>query len=364
MLVEGSRSWTGTAIFLPLRARIWDWGVIAVVPLFFTIFRRRESLIPVISAIAFVIILPWCAHITTQNDGVGHTYTSNDPNLAAHALAAIFAIFLSAWGVRMASRALVNLGIAGFALSVVWFYFSDIFDKVGRSIGLIGLGILFLAGGWLLEKTRRRLIAGMTESSFHPPGGRMSLARTSMALLAIQLGLVSSIAAKYLLDRSISPRVWTRAVAYDPTMIMRGRYLSTQLKIDACGINLPVTKTDVNVPPDGHTYFDPDGNGTVTGHLPVLAGIKNGHLAVLRIAKSHEEANSQAIILRKWADCTDAVLWTPVDFLPLRNRQSPFPLRNGQELWVEVTVPSSGPPRPIGLATKSANGQWQPLNYQ
>jgi hypothetical protein len=44
---------------------------------------------------------------------------------------------------------------------VGWFYFSDIFDKMGRSLGLIGLGILFLAGGWALEKTRRGLLAGM-----------------------------------------------------------------------------------------------------------------------------------------------------------------------------------------------------------
>ncbi len=58
-------------------------------------------------------------------------------------------------------RALVNLGIVGFAVAVAWFYFSDIFDKVGRSLGLIGLGILFLAGGWALEKMRRRILAGM-----------------------------------------------------------------------------------------------------------------------------------------------------------------------------------------------------------
>jgi hypothetical protein len=34
-------------------------------------------------------------------------------------------------------------------------------DKFGRSLGLIGLGILFLAGGWALERTRRRLVDGM-----------------------------------------------------------------------------------------------------------------------------------------------------------------------------------------------------------
>jgi hypothetical protein len=46
----------------------------------------------------------------------------------------------------------------------VWFFFSSIFDKVGRSLGLIAMGILFLAGGWGLEKMRRRLIASLTEA--------------------------------------------------------------------------------------------------------------------------------------------------------------------------------------------------------
>jgi hypothetical protein len=31
-------------------------------------------------------------------------------------------------------------------------------DKLGRSASLVGLGLLFLLGGWLLEKTRRRLM--------------------------------------------------------------------------------------------------------------------------------------------------------------------------------------------------------------
>jgi hypothetical protein len=66
--------------------------------------------------------------------------------------------------VRLASKALVNLGIVGFAVAVGWFYFSNIFDEVGRSLGLIGLGILFLAGGWALEKMRRRILAGMAST--------------------------------------------------------------------------------------------------------------------------------------------------------------------------------------------------------
>jgi len=50
-------------------------------------------------------------------------------------------------------------GVAGFALTVIIFYFSDVMDKLGRSASLIGLGILFLFGGWALERTRRQLVA-------------------------------------------------------------------------------------------------------------------------------------------------------------------------------------------------------------
>jgi len=71
--------------------------------------------------------------------------------------------------VRNASKALVNYGIVGFAITIGWFYFSNIFDKVGRSLGLIGMGVLFLAGGWALEKTRRRLISRMTSPAAAQP---------------------------------------------------------------------------------------------------------------------------------------------------------------------------------------------------
>ena len=45
-----------------------------------------------------------------------------------------------------------------FALTVLSFYFAKVMDKLERSGSLVLLGILFLAGGWALERTRRRLI--------------------------------------------------------------------------------------------------------------------------------------------------------------------------------------------------------------
>lgn len=71
---------------------------------------------------------------------------------------------LIAWGVMEARRERINLGMAGFAITLLAFYFSSVMDKLGRSLGLMGLGILFLVGGWQLERLRRRLNAHIVES--------------------------------------------------------------------------------------------------------------------------------------------------------------------------------------------------------
>ena len=164
LLLEGWRSWSESQTLAPLGVRVWAWVAIALLPLLFAFFRPAKSFIPVCTAIGYALALPWCSRKVVDNIDYG-TYHQTDqysvPNLAAHALVALFAVFLIWWGVRRASRALVNLGIGWFAIAVGWFYFSDIFDKVGRSLGLIGLGVLFLVGGWALERMRRRLISHM-----------------------------------------------------------------------------------------------------------------------------------------------------------------------------------------------------------
>ena len=165
LTLDGWVSWSGTQTFVPFSTRVWAWIVIAALPLAIAAFHGHKGLVPPTLAIGLAVALPWCLRAQTHLEGhptpVPRTYTVLEPTLAAYALVALFAVFLCAWGVRMASKALGNLGIVGFAITVAWFYFSDIFDKVGRSLGLIGLGVLFLAGGWALEKMRRRLMARM-----------------------------------------------------------------------------------------------------------------------------------------------------------------------------------------------------------
>ncbi len=86
-------------------------------------------------------------------------------NWRVYALCALGSIGLITWGMKEAREERVNLGIAGFALTVLFFYFSTVMDKLGRSASLIGLGLLFLLGGWLLEKARRRLLVQLKRGS-------------------------------------------------------------------------------------------------------------------------------------------------------------------------------------------------------
>ncbi|HKF21587.1 MAG TPA: DUF2157 domain-containing protein [Candidatus Angelobacter sp.] len=72
---------------------------------------------------------------------------------------ALGACLLCWWGVRDGRRLFINYGTAVFALNVLAFYFSEVLDKMGRSMGLILLGVIFLAGGWVLNRLRSDLIA-------------------------------------------------------------------------------------------------------------------------------------------------------------------------------------------------------------
>jgi hypothetical protein len=63
------------------------------------------------------------------------------------------------------------------------------------------------------------------------------------------------------------------------------------------------------------------------------------------------------------ASCDQLRLSDPVSFYLAEHATSPLPVKPGQELWVEVTVPPKGPPRPIQLALQD-NGSWKPLAFQ
>jgi hypothetical protein len=73
---------------------------------------------------------------------------------------ALGGVLLALWGAREERPERINLGFIAVGLTVMAYYVSEVFDKLGRSASLIGLGVVFLLGGWLLERLRRRLVRG------------------------------------------------------------------------------------------------------------------------------------------------------------------------------------------------------------
>jgi uncharacterized membrane protein len=82
---------------------------------------------------------------------------------------ALGGVLLALWGARDGRAERVNLGVVVVALTLIVFYFSEVFDKLGRSASLIGLGVLFLLGGWLLERLRRQLVQRIRLAGPPPP---------------------------------------------------------------------------------------------------------------------------------------------------------------------------------------------------
>jgi hypothetical protein len=195
--------------------------------------------------------------------------------------------------------------------------------------------------------------------------GRTRLSGASVALLVIQLALVCSVAAKYLYQRWSCPRVWTRTAAYDPELLMRGRYLSLQLMVDGCQSTLPSAKQadfprDVNGAAIQGRYAV---RGSRIVGFPAELKVADNKLWAIAIRDAEKRGPERMVMASPGAPCDQMRLVDPVNFYIAEHVRSPLPLASGAELWVDVTVPTKGPPRPVQLALKQ-DGRWEPLAFQ
>jgi hypothetical protein len=194
--------------------------------------------------------------------------------------------------------------------------------------------------------------------------GRFTLSGVSVALLVFQLLVVTSIAGKYLWQRWRCPRVWTRAAAIDPELPMRGRYLSLQLTVDGCQSTLPSAR---------FATFPRDVNGAIKPGPYVLRPqpltfraklrVQNNQLVAVKVEGQEDSTIGEEVSAPPGASCDQLLLSDPVDYYIADTAKSPMPLGPNQELWIEVTVPPKGPPRPLALALKD-NGAWKPLAFR
>ena len=193
----------------------------------------------------------------------------------------------------------------------------------------------------------------------------MKFSKASIALLIFQLLIVSTVAAKYLYQRATCPRVWTRTAAYDPEMVMRGRYLSLQLTVDGCGSTLPSAKDaefprNINGVPNGNKFSIRSAD---TVWFQAKIAVNDNKLTATRVPESDTSTPTQSVAAWPGQPCDQMRIANAVDFYIAEHANDPTRLRPGEELWIEVTIPPKGPPRPLQLALKD-NGAWKPLAIQ
>jgi uncharacterized membrane protein len=124
---------------------VFGWIVAFLLPLGFAfVYRKAQTWMNVVAAV-------WV--------GILGALTSQPTRAWIFAWCAIGSAGMIAWGIHEFRAERINLGMAGFAITILAFYFSNVMDKFGRSASLIVLGIVFLAGAWYWEKLRRKLVA-------------------------------------------------------------------------------------------------------------------------------------------------------------------------------------------------------------
>ena len=152
-----------------------------------------------------------------------------------------------------------------------------------------------------------------------------TLVRKGLVVAALHVAIVAGVGAKLLVDRATRPRVWARTAPYDPDLPIRGRYV--QLRLEA-------------VPGPG---FD----APLAYDRTVALSARDGRL----VATPSESGANRARISSRDGERI-ALLAMPVAYFLPEHIPDPSVRQPGEELWVEVTEPRAGPPRPIRLGVR------------
>jgi uncharacterized membrane protein len=131
----------------------FGWSVALLAPLALAFRLHGAAAWTNAASAAWVVLLALVAtHARELADGI-----------AIYAVYALGSLGMIAWGMHDARAERVNLGMSGFALTLVAFYVANVFDKLGRAASLFALGVVFLVAGLALERARRRLIARIAQ---------------------------------------------------------------------------------------------------------------------------------------------------------------------------------------------------------
>ena len=168
-----------------------------------------------------------------------------------------------------------------------------------------------------------------------------------LIIAVAHVGLVTSLGGKLYYDRATRPRVWARTAPYDPDLPIRGRYVSLRLLIEARGIH--------ELPPQAK-YQTPQA---------VSLRVENNRLiGVAEAADRGYDSSDLHIVFVERRGGKLAMLDQPIAYFIPEHVPDPSIRAAGEELWVEVTIPQKGPPRPIRLGVKKGEAPIAPLQLR
>jgi hypothetical protein len=149
--------------------------------------------------------------------------------------------------------------------------------------------------------------------------------RNGLIVAALHVALVSSLGAKLLLDRATQPRVWARTLPLDPNLPIRGRYVQLRIEVGT----------------DGQRDEKQPGG-------PVDLVVRDGRLLAL------PATDSTGLYIQdvQRRDRNVTIFFRPLAYFIPEHVPDPSIRGSDEELWVEVTVPRRGAPRPIQLGVK------------
>ena len=129
------------------------WIVAVALPLLVGwLLRRRESWPLAVAALLAAALIPLDASQPLQE-------------LLAYLIYGAGSAGIVAWGLRDGDRLRVNVGVLCFACTLLFFYFASLYERLDRALGLVGVGLLLIGGGWWLERMRRQLLSRIEETA-------------------------------------------------------------------------------------------------------------------------------------------------------------------------------------------------------
>jgi hypothetical protein len=178
----------------------------------------------------------------------------------------------------------------------------------------------------------------------------MNALQRGLLFAALQVAMVSSLGAKLLWDRGHLPRGWAETRGYDPNLIIRGRYTKISLLVKADRVFPGPDAASSRTAPFNRGY----------GGRNVYLTVENGKV----VANPTDQQTGLSVSWLEWRDGEKlAVLNPPVAFFLPEHAADPTRIPRADTLFLEVTVPKKGPPRPIRFG-RNVNGAFTMIDIE